>query len=117
VTAIRVCALDDITEGEAHRVEVEGLPPLVLVRIDDVVYALGDRCTHQDVSLSEGEVDPDERTIECWKHGSAFSLVTGEPSSLPATRPTPVFDVDVRDGDVFVEVTLSEDAHTTEVRS
>ena len=106
MTATRVCALDDITDGEPHRVEVEGLPALALVRIDDDVYAIGDRCTHQDVSLSEGEVDPDERTIECWKHGSAFSLVTGEPSALPATRSTPVFHVTVRDGDVYVDVTL-----------
>jgi 3-phenylpropionate/trans-cinnamate dioxygenase ferredoxin component len=114
VTATRVCALDDITEGEAHRVEVDGMPALALVRIDDSVYAIGDRCTHQDVSLSEGEVDPDELTIECWKHGSAFSIVTGEPSALPATRPTPVFDVSVRDGDVFV---LVDDDVATEVPS
>jgi 3-phenylpropionate/trans-cinnamate dioxygenase ferredoxin subunit len=96
--------LAEITEGEALRVEVDGLPALALVRIEDDVYANGDRCTHQDVSLSEGEIDPDDRTIECWKHGSTFSLVTGEPSALPATRPTPVFDVSVRDGDVFIVI-------------
>jgi 3-phenylpropionate/trans-cinnamate dioxygenase ferredoxin subunit len=96
--------LAEITEGEALRVEVDGLPALALVRIEDDVYAIGDRCTHQDVSLSEGEIDPDDRTIECWKHGSTFSLVTGEPSALPATRPTPVFDVSVRDGDVFIVI-------------
>lgn len=111
MSARRVCALADITEGEAHRVVLDGVA-IALVRIDDDVYAIGDRCTHQDVSLSEGEVDPDERTIECWKHGSAFSLVTGEPSALPATRPTPVFDVSVRDGDVFV---LVDDSDPVEV--
>jgi 3-phenylpropionate/trans-cinnamate dioxygenase ferredoxin component len=103
VSARRVCALSDITDGEAHRVTLDGLA-IALVRIGDDVYALGDRCTHQDVSLSDGEVDPDERTLECWKHGSAFSLDTGEPSALPATRPTPVFDVSVSDGDVFILV-------------
>ena len=47
---------------------------------------------------------PDTREIECWKHGSAFSLETGEPNSLPATRPIPVFTIR-RDGDdLFVEV-------------
>jgi 3-phenylpropionate/trans-cinnamate dioxygenase ferredoxin subunit len=96
--------LAEITEGEALRVEVDGLSALALVRIEDDVYAIGDRCTHQDVSLSEGEIDPDDLTIECWKHGSTFSLVTGEPSALPATRPTPVFDVSVRDGDVFIVI-------------
>ena len=58
-------------------------------------YAIGDTCTHADISLSEGEVDADECTIECWKHGSAFSLSTGEPESLPATRPVPVYPVTV----------------------
>ena len=53
-------------------------------------------------SLSEGEVDPDERTIECWKHGSQFVLATGEPLSLPATRPVPVYDVRVDDGQIVV---------------
>jgi 3-phenylpropionate/trans-cinnamate dioxygenase ferredoxin subunit len=72
------------------------------VRIDDDVYAIGDRCSHADYSLSEGEIDADERTLECWKHGSTFSLETGEPLTLPATQPVPVYTVEVRDGDVLV---------------
>jgi 3-phenylpropionate/trans-cinnamate dioxygenase ferredoxin component len=104
VTATRVCALDDIAQGTAHRVELDGVA-VALVRIDDDVYAIGDRCTHQDISLSEGEVDPDAKTLECWKHGSTFSLVTGEPTCLPATKPTPVYEVKVADGDVYLEVT------------
>ncbi|MGY6499946.1 MAG: non-heme iron oxygenase ferredoxin subunit [Acidimicrobiales bacterium] len=103
MTAVRACALDDIDPGTAHRVEIDGLA-VALVRIDDDVYAIGDRCTHQDISLSEGDVDTDDRTLECWKHGSAFSLVTGEPTCLPATRPTPVFTVSVTDGDVYLEI-------------
>ena len=75
-----------------------------MVRIDDHVYAIGDTCTHQNVSLSEGEVDPEERTIECWKHGSQFSLETGEALSLPATRPEPVYDVRVDGGQIVVVV-------------
>lgn len=98
----RVCALTDIEPGMTLRVEVDGLA-IALVRIDDDVYALGDRCTHQDISLSEGEVDVDNLTLECWKHGSAFSLTTGEPTCMPATRPTPVFVATVIDGDVHVE--------------
>jgi 3-phenylpropionate/trans-cinnamate dioxygenase ferredoxin subunit len=74
------------------------------VRIGDDVYAVGDRCSHADVSLSEGEVLADEFEIECWKHGSSFDLKTGEPQSLPATKPVPVYEVQVVDGDV--EVTL-----------
>lgn len=100
----RVCALDDIAPGTAHRVDLDGVA-VALVRIDDDVYAIGDRCTHQDISLSEGEVDADAKTLECWKHGSAFSLVTGEPTCLPATKPTPVYEAKVSDGDVYLDVT------------
>ena len=51
---------------------------------------IGDRCSHGDYSLSEGDVCEDDREIECPKHGSIFSLETGEPQSLPATKPVPV---------------------------
>jgi 3-phenylpropionate/trans-cinnamate dioxygenase ferredoxin subunit len=98
---VRLCELAELTPGGARRVDVDGRR-LAVVRIDDDVYVIGDRCTHQDISLSEGEVHEDERTIECWKHGSEFSLETGEPSSLPATKPTPVYAVEIADGDVWV---------------
>jgi 3-phenylpropionate/trans-cinnamate dioxygenase ferredoxin subunit len=98
-----VCRLSDLAPGTATRVEVDGRP-VALVRIGDDVYAIGDTCSHAEVSLSQGEVYPDEREIECWKHGSTFSLVTGEPQTLPATRPVPVYDVAVVDGDVVVTV-------------
>ena len=102
-TRHRIGTLADFPSGEARRVDVDR-HPIAVVRIDDDLYAIGDTCTHQRISLSEGDVHASERTLECWKHGSAFSLETGEPSSLPATRPTPVFTV-VRDGDdVYVEV-------------
>jgi 3-phenylpropionate/trans-cinnamate dioxygenase ferredoxin subunit len=99
----RLCSVRDLESGEARRFDL-GRLRIALVRIDDDWYAIGDTCTHQDVSLSEGEVDADAREIECWKHGSAFSLVTGEPTSLPATKPEPVYAVRVDDGDVYVEV-------------
>lgn len=97
----RLCALADLAPGSARRFDV-GDRRLAVVRIDDDVYVVGDRCTHQDISLAEGDVLVEEREIECWKHGSAFSLETGAPSSLPATKPTPVYEVDVVDGDVYV---------------
>jgi 3-phenylpropionate/trans-cinnamate dioxygenase ferredoxin component len=99
----RLCRLDELASGEARRADI-GKRRIVVVRIGDDVYAIGDRCTHQDISLAEGEVHAEERTIECWKHGSEFSLETGEPLSLPATRPEPVYEVQVEDGDVVVVV-------------
>jgi 3-phenylpropionate/trans-cinnamate dioxygenase ferredoxin subunit len=103
MTAHRVGRLDEIAEGKAHRIELDG-HVLALVRIGDDVYVIGDRCSHQDIPLSEGDVDAEECTLECWKHGSAFDLQTGEPTSLPATRPVPVYEARVVDGEVEVEV-------------
>jgi len=98
-----LCALDDIAPGSAQRFDV-GRHRIAVIRIGDDVYALGDRCTHADVSLAEGEVDLDARTVECWKHGSQFDLRTGQPLSLPATRPTPKYEAAVVDGRVVVEI-------------
>ena len=99
----RLCALDDVAPNSAVRIDVDG-HRLAVVRCDDDVYVIGDRCTHQDISLAEGEVDCATRTIECWKHGSEFRLTDGEPEALPATKPTPTYTVTVTDGDVYVEL-------------
>ena len=90
----------DVKPGTAMRLDA-GPTGICLVRIDDSYYAIGDRCSHANVSLSEGDVDTDERWIECWKHGSAFSLEDGKPQSLPAVTPVPVYEV-VVDGDEVV---------------
>jgi 3-phenylpropionate/trans-cinnamate dioxygenase ferredoxin subunit len=102
-TRERLCRVDDMAPGTARRFDV-GRHRIALVRIGDDFYAVGDRCSHADFSLSEGEVWPDELEIECWKHGSTFSLKTGEPQSLPATRPVPVYDVRVEGDEVWVEL-------------
>ncbi len=102
-TRERLCRVDDLAPGTARRFDV-GRHRIALVRIGDDFYAVGDRCSHADFSLSEGEIWPDELEIECWKHGSTFSLKTGEPQSLPATRPVPVYDVRVEGDDVWLEL-------------
>lgn len=89
-----------LPDGTAIRLDTGG-SGVVIVRIDGEVFALEDRCSHQDVRLSEGEVDDAARTIECWKHGSVFSLADGSPANLPATQPVPTYPVTV-DGDEFV---------------
>jgi 3-phenylpropionate/trans-cinnamate dioxygenase ferredoxin subunit len=98
----RACRLDEIKPGTARRVDI-GPHRIALVRIGDDVYALGDRCSHADYSLSEGDVWEDELEIECPKHGSTFSLRTGKPQTLPATKPVPTYRVEVRGDDVWVE--------------
>lgn len=108
VATVTVFALDDIEPGTAKRAIVAGVP-VAVVRIDDDVYAIGDVCSHANVSLSGGEVWCEERELECPKHGSAFHLETGEPSVFPATQPVPVFDASVVDGQVVVSVTLDDE--------
>jgi 3-phenylpropionate/trans-cinnamate dioxygenase ferredoxin subunit len=99
----RLCGKDDLESGTARRFEV-GKHRICLVRVGDDYYAIGDRCSHADFSLAEGEVYPEDRQIECWKHGSTFSLIDGKPQSLPATKPVPTYDVRVEGEDVMVVI-------------
>jgi len=99
----RLCATGDLADGEVRRFKV-GEASIALVRLSGDWYALGDRCSHADISLSDGEVLVDECALECWKHGSAFDLRTGEPQALPATRAVPTYNVKVEGDDVWVEI-------------
>jgi 3-phenylpropionate/trans-cinnamate dioxygenase ferredoxin subunit len=101
--AHRVARASDVPDGEARRFDVDGRRVCV-VRIGDRFYAIGDTCSHAEYSLSEGEVWPDECEIECPKHGALFSLETGEPVTLPATQPVPVYGVRVEGDDLIIEV-------------
>ncbi len=74
-----VCALDDLEVDSATKYIVDG-HKVAVVRIGDDVYAVGDRCSHADFSLSEGDLNCEGKTLECWKHGSEFSLETGKPT-------------------------------------
>jgi 3-phenylpropionate/trans-cinnamate dioxygenase ferredoxin component len=99
-----VMKTDELSSGEARRVDVDG-HRIAVVRVGDGWYAIGDRCSHADYSLSEGDVWADECEIECPKHGSTFSLVTGEPQTLPATQRVPVYEIRVDGDEVKVVVT------------
>jgi 3-phenylpropionate/trans-cinnamate dioxygenase ferredoxin subunit len=98
---IRLCSTADVPAGTARRFDVAE-HRIALIRVGDAFYALGDRCSHADYSLSEGEIYPEDLEIECWKHGSTFSLQSGEPLCLPATQPVPVYEVEVEGDDVMV---------------
>ncbi len=103
MSGVTICRFDELEPNTAKRCDIEG-HRLTVIRFNSDVYIIGDRCSHADYSLSEGELDPDEQTIECWKHGSAFSVHDGTPSCLPATKPVPTYTVTVVDGDVRVEL-------------
>ncbi len=101
MSAVRVCSAADVRVDQALRIVVGGVPVAVVKDSAGVIHALGDTCTHGDISLAEGFVEDD--TLECWAHGSRFDLKTGRPLSLPAYEPVPVFDVTVVEDDVYVD--------------
>lgn len=98
-----VCRLDELEIGKPVRVEVEGRA-ICVVRCAEGVRAIDDTCSHEDYSLAEGQVDAEACEIECWKHGSLFSLVTGEALTLPATQPVAVHPVEVEGDSVVIVV-------------
>ena len=104
MTFERACALADVLEDEALGVTI-GRYDVAVARHEDEIFAVQDLCSHAAVALSEGEVD--DCTVECWLHGSRFDLRTGKPTGLPATEPIATFPVDVRDGDIYVDVTTT----------
>jgi 3-phenylpropionate/trans-cinnamate dioxygenase ferredoxin subunit len=91
----------DVKPGTAARFDVDG-HRLCVVNLEGTFYVIGDECSHEDYSLSEGDVWPDECEVECPQHGSTFLLTTGEPQTLPATQPVPVYHVRVDGDDVVV---------------
>ncbi len=97
----KVASRREVGETGNLAVKVDG-HPLCLVDTDAEVRAIYDVCSHQEYPLHEGMVW--ERSIECALHGSTFSLDTGDPESLPATVPVPVFATKVDGDDVYVDL-------------
>ncbi|HZP15535.1 MAG TPA: non-heme iron oxygenase ferredoxin subunit [Nocardioides sp.] len=100
----RACAVTDLAEGKALGVTI-GDQDVALAIDGDDVFAIEDQCSHALYALSEGPVNGCE--IECFLHGSTFNLRTGQPDGLPATIPVATFPVEVRDGNVYVDVTTT----------
>ena len=96
-----LCQRGDVPDGEARRFDVDG-HRIALARIGDDFYAIGDRCSHQNYSLADGWVWPDECALECPQHSSSFDLRTGKPNCFPATQPVPVYEIHLRGDDVSV---------------
>ncbi len=98
---VRACPLARLAEESALHVDIDGVP-VCLARSDGEVFAIYDVCSHEDVPLSEGDVE--DGTVECWLHGSRFDLRSGKPTGLPATTPVPVYPVKIDGDDVYVAV-------------
>lgn len=109
MTAQKVLSLSGLQQDTAVRVVVDGIPIAVVLDGAGEVHAIGDTCTHGDISLSEGFVEGE--SLECWAHGSAFSLRTGRPLNLPAYEPVPVYVVTIDGDDVLIDPTVTKDVN------
>jgi len=106
MSGIEVARLDELTPNEAKYAMLQDLAVCVVLDDQGEVHCIGDRCTHGDVSLSEGFVE--DGTVECWAHGAKFDLRTGAALSLPAYEPVPAFPVTIVDGIVYADPTPKE---------
>lgn len=100
---IEVCPLSELPPGEVRLVEHADLE-IGVFNCEGTVYAIEDRCSHDDGPLVEGTLDESDCTIECPRHGSRFDLKTGRPKTLPAYLPVDTFAVIIDDDMIKLEV-------------
>jgi 3-phenylpropionate/trans-cinnamate dioxygenase ferredoxin subunit len=97
---VRVCAENEMAPGES-RVVWDGDTPILVLNFDGALYAMEDKCTHEDYELSAGPFDADEGTVECVLHSARFDVRTGKALCAPAHVPVPMFPVKHEDGAVW----------------
>jgi 3-phenylpropionate/trans-cinnamate dioxygenase ferredoxin component len=100
---IDICRIDELPPGTMRLVEWEDLE-IVVVNCSGDLYAIEDRCSHDNGPLVEGELHEEGCSIECPRHGSLFDLKTGKPKTLPAYVPVETFPVIVADDMIRLEV-------------
>jgi len=106
MSEVRVGAVAGLATELGTLVDVAGTAVAVF-KVDDAVYAIADRCSHAEASLSEGEVFDGE--VECPRHGAIFDIASGAALTLPATKPVDAYRTEVRNGEVFVSTNPGED--------
>ncbi len=102
-TSIAVCPAAELPTGAMRLFEHEGRK-IGVFNCDGALYAIEDRCSHDNGPLAEGEFDPATCTVECPRHGSLFDLSTGRPKTLPAYAPVQTFPIAVEDDTIVLEV-------------
>ncbi|WP_373063821.1 Rieske (2Fe-2S) protein [Gemmatimonas sp.] len=102
---VRAAALRDIDVGLPLGVVMSDGRRVCLVRHEDTVHAVDDRCPHRDFAISGGDlVEP--CVLECPWHGARFDVRTGAVLSGPSTDDLGTYAVQVTDGEVFVGLHL-----------
>jgi 3-phenylpropionate/trans-cinnamate dioxygenase ferredoxin component len=98
---VRVAALAECPVGRLRSASAGGVQ-VVLANVDGDIYALIDQCSHEEFPLSDGDLEGTD--LVCMYHGARFDVCTGKNKALPAIRPVRAYPVDVREGEVYVEV-------------
>jgi 3-phenylpropionate/trans-cinnamate dioxygenase ferredoxin subunit len=101
---VEVGRLEELPPGAMTLVEVDASLSVGVYNCAGTLYALEDRCSHDDGPLCEGDWDREECLVVCPRHGSSFDLRSGRPLSLPAFEPVRTFPVVVEDGVVTLLV-------------
>ena len=100
---IDVCSAGELPSGEMKLIEVDGAK-IGVFNCAGTLYAVEDRCSHDDGPLAEGPFDAEACTVECPRHGSLFDLTSGRPKTLPAYQPVATYPVTIEDDTVKLEV-------------
>lgn len=98
--AIRLCAADDLADGDLKRFEIDGLDPVLLCKVEGQFHAVDDECTHAIASLSEGRLEGE--VIFCPMHGGSFNVRSGKACALPCKQKLRTYPVEVVDGAVWL---------------
>ena len=98
-----MCPVAELPPGTMRLVEHEGMK-IGVFNCDGTIYAIEDRCSHDDGPLAEGILDAEACTVECPRHGAIFDLKTGRPKTLPAYEPVDTFPVIIDHDMIKLEV-------------
>ena len=103
IQVVDVCSISELPPGDRRELLVDGID-ISVFNCAGTLYAIEDRCSHDDGPLAEGELNETDCTVECPRHGSKFDLKTGRPLTLPAYEPIETFPVRVEDQMIKLEV-------------
>lgn len=96
---VRVASTSDLPIGRSLCVTVNG-HKVALFNVDGAYYAIDDRCSHAEASLSEGDIDGD--VVICPRHGARFDIRSGRALSLPAWTPVATWPVKVEGDAIYI---------------
>ncbi len=95
----KIADADEIAPGEIKSFTV-GFDTIAVCNTDGTFCAFRDQCSHQELPLSDGEIEGE--VITCAYHGAQFNMKTGEALCMPASEPIEVFEIKVEDGEILI---------------